>query len=201
MTSPPNRYVLKPPALGEHQFRRPGFLRFLTPRRYAEFFEELCEKDPALFRKSDTPEGITKSITSVGYPLSQLFRHILVWFKPEFEVPIGAQYSRLKAYDVQIELLAVAFPVGEFDPEAAMIAEDKTLQEVKADYQAKKSNAHIKMLNLERRLIDKIVEHSDIFDVSANTKVSARSHSPLWTITRLTPIGCLGVSRAGDGER
>ena len=176
--------MITPPAGGEHQFRRPGFLRALNRLQYMEFYEQMQDKDPATLAKSDSPEGLTKAIISVGQPLSQLYRHILFWYKPDFEVPIGAQYTRLKAYDVEVELQAVAFAVPELDVERTMIEEDVTLEEAMAAHKTRQKAAQLKMLNLERKLTAKICERKDVFDVLANTKVSSHSfiiHNCRWT--------------------
>jgi hypothetical protein len=84
LTSTHHRYTIAPPALGEHSFRRPGFLRVLNRTQYVEFYEQMQEKDPTMLSKAETPEGLTKSIVAVGQPLSQLYRHILFWYNPDF---------------------------------------------------------------------------------------------------------------------
>lgn len=123
----------------------------------------------------DTPESLTKAITGVGHPLSQIYRHILFWYRPEFEVPLGSQYARLRSYDVQGEVEAFTFGVPPLDVEETMIREGKTRDEVMADYTKAKRNASLKALNLERELIRIIMDRKDVFDVAANTKVSLRS--------------------------
>jgi hypothetical protein len=186
------RYNITPPALGKHSFRRPEFLRALSNREYTEFYRDLIDQESTLSSRVDSPEQLIKQITAVGQPLSQIYRHILFWFRPSFEVPIGAQYARLKAYDVKNEVDKVAFPVPDFDLDMA-IAEGKTEDEAKKQHEKARSQAGIKALNLLRCLVRIIENRSDVFDVAANTRVGFTSSSAIvdeWVTDRVRLRGC-----------
>jgi hypothetical protein len=169
------RFIIKPPALGKHTFRRPGFLRVLNLSEYTEFYRHLEDQEYQLDGNVDSPETLTRAITAVGQPLSHLYRHILFWFRPDFEVPIGAQYSKLKSYDVQAEAEAAACTVPLLDVEAAMLEHDKTRAEVIDDHKRRKKNAQLNALNLERQLAEIVRDRKDVFDLPANTKASLHS--------------------------
>jgi hypothetical protein len=114
-----------PPALDKHTFRRPGFMRVLNITQYVEFYRFLEDREYRLGTGIDSPEALTKDITAIGQPLSQVYRHILFWYRPEFEVPLGSQYSKLRSYDVQKEVESFAFAVPTVDVEAPMLIENK----------------------------------------------------------------------------
>lgn len=186
------RYGITPPALGSHSFRRPEFLRALSNKEYAEFYQDLIDQESALHNQIESPEQLIKGFTAVGQPLSQIYRHILFWFRPGFEVPIGAQYARLKAYDVKNEVDNVAFPVPELDLEMALIM-GKTADEARIDHQTDRSQAGMKALNLQRSLVRIIENRKDVFDVATNTKVRSTSSSTIvdeWLTDTGRPHGC-----------
>jgi hypothetical protein len=177
----------------DYTFRRPAFLRFLNPKDYGEFYRVLVDLEYKLKTNMDTPERLIKAITAVGQPLAQLYRHILFWYKPEFEVPIGAQYIKLKSYDVQKEVNNIAFAVPELDIEMAVLETSKSEAQLLEEHNQRKKTAQLKALNLERKLIEIIVKRADVFDIAANTKAryispSAIVDGPL--INRYRPPGC-----------
>src|SRR5437016_5536571 len=69
------RFIIEPPALDTHSFRRPAFLRFLNLKQYIEFYQLLVDDEYKLQSNMDSPESLVKGITAVGQPLSQLYHH------------------------------------------------------------------------------------------------------------------------------
>jgi hypothetical protein len=91
-----------------------------------------------------------------------------------------------------------------------MIETNQSQEEVVAAHQNKQRAAQLRMLNLERRLMEKIMERKDVFDLSTNVKVSLSPlsltlspllHQQLWMNASLTDAGDLNVQGAGPGQR
>jgi hypothetical protein len=61
-----HRYTIAPPALKEHFFRRPRFLRVFNRTQYVKFYEQMQEKDPTILSKAETSERLIKFIVVIG---------------------------------------------------------------------------------------------------------------------------------------
>ena len=90
--------------------RRPNFLRHLPKDQYVEYYKALVKLDADDFAALETPDSFTKSMMLVGWALSNILRHIIFRFDPEFVVPIDSRVVELKTYDVEARVGVKAFP-------------------------------------------------------------------------------------------